>query len=109
MIWAILSLFAFAPQQAPEFEVASVKLSKGAQPGAPRVLLLDGVQHNLRSVGEPLFVMLMQAYDVGRNALDGPAWLNDVTVDVAAKTPSGATPDQLRLMLQRLLQERFAL
>ncbi len=110
MIWAILSVVAFAPPQQPlEFEVASVRVSKGPQQGAPRVLGLDQTRVTFRSVGEPLLVLLKEAYGVSGNAIDGPAWLASVNVDVTAKAPMGATPDQLRLMLQQLLKERFAL
>lgn len=109
MIWAVLSFFVFAPPQAPEFEVASVRVSRGPQPGASRVLRLDDARPTLRSVNEPLITLLVEAYGMGRNSVAGPAWLADVKVDVTAKAPVGATSDDLRLMLQQLLKERFAL
>jgi uncharacterized protein (TIGR03435 family) len=39
----------------------------------------------------------------------GPDWLDSDRYDIAAKVPPGATKEQMNLMLQRLLAERFGL
>jgi uncharacterized protein (TIGR03435 family) len=59
-----------------------------------------------------LQTLLLIAYGVLPNRLDrlsGPAWLRTEMFDIAAKVPEGATPDQVPLMLQNLLIERFKL
>jgi uncharacterized protein (TIGR03435 family) len=38
-----------------------------------------------------------------------PDWTNDLRFDITAKVPSGATHEQLYIMLQNLLVERFGL
>ncbi len=106
---AILSLFVFAPQQqAPEFEVASVKLSKGSHFGAQDRLYLKPPDVNLHAVDEPLLELITEAYGINWHDVAGPAWLSDVKVDVIAKAPAAASEEQLRMMLRQLLKERFA-
>jgi uncharacterized protein (TIGR03435 family) len=39
----------------------------------------------------------------------GPSWLKSDLFDVVAKVPEGTTPANLKLMLQSLLADRFAL
>ena len=39
----------------------------------------------------------------------GPSWLKSDLFDVVAKVPAGTTPANLKLMLQSLLADRFAL
>jgi uncharacterized protein (TIGR03435 family) len=59
-----------------------------------------------------LETLLLLAYGVRRDRSDrlsGPAWLRTETFDIMAKVPEGATQDQLPLMLQNLLTERFKL
>ena len=41
--------------------------------------------------------------------LDGPSWINEACYDLAAKLPPGATRDDVRLMVQNLLADRFHL
>jgi len=51
--------------------------------------------------------MIVWAYDIQPYQIDGPAWLRDNEFDVVAKA-SGAVDDaQLRLMLRKLLADRF--
>jgi uncharacterized protein (TIGR03435 family) len=45
-----------------------------------------------------------------RQSITGvPAWLNNEGFDIEAKGPGGATKDQMRLMIQALLADRFKL
>ena len=55
----------------------------------------------------PLSLLLMQAYNVKRFQLTAPDWINGERFDIIAKVPPGATKDDLRVMLQNLLAERF--
>ncbi len=41
--------------------------------------------------------------------IQGPAWIADEKYDIVAKVPPGATKEQLKPMLQNLLEERFKL
>jgi uncharacterized protein (TIGR03435 family) len=107
--WTILSLFVLAPQQqAPEFEVASVKLSSGSHWGAQDRLYLRPPDVNLHAVDEPLLELISAAYGIDWRDVAGPAWLSDVKVDVIAKAPAAASEEELRVMLNQLLKERFA-
>jgi len=50
----------------------------------------------------------MQAYGVRSDQVAGPEWIKTEGFDVAAKVPPGTTADQVNVMLQNLLAERFA-
>jgi uncharacterized protein (TIGR03435 family) len=59
-----------------------------------------------------LQTLLLAAYGVlpsRTDRLSGPLWLRTEMFDIAAKVPDSATVDQLPLMLQNLLIERFKL
>jgi uncharacterized protein (TIGR03435 family) len=93
--------------QAPErvtFEVATVKLSTGPQeaPNSSDPGRWTCMDCNLRT-------LLLQAYDVKRYQLTIPGSIDSQHYDVAGKVPAGATKEQLRLMIQNLLAERFKL
>jgi uncharacterized protein (TIGR03435 family) len=49
----------------------------------------------------------MIAYDVKEYQVSGPVWLNSERYDIVAKVPAGATNEQVKLMWQNLLAERF--
>jgi uncharacterized protein (TIGR03435 family) len=61
--------------------------------------------------------LIRRAYNVQRDQVVGPDWLQDIpdptkagaSFDIEAKLPDGATADQVPLMLQALLAERFQL
>src|SRR5690349_11073815 len=55
----------------------------------------------------PMFVLLMEAYGVRRDQIQGPSWMNSENYDISAKVPAGTPKQQLPLMLQTLLIERF--
>jgi uncharacterized protein (TIGR03435 family) len=58
---------------------------------------------------QPLSRLLVVAFDVDFDQISGPEWLGSTFYDVAAKVPRGATKDQVRVMWQELLAERFHL
>lgn len=102
---ALLLLPLAQAQQAPAFEVASVKLSAGGDglsvntdPGMVRYTRLT-----LR-----MLAAIANRVDSPRVA-GGPGWLDEQYYDVAAKLPAGAAKDQIPEMLKRLLEERFKL
>jgi uncharacterized protein (TIGR03435 family) len=102
-----------ATKTLPAFEVASVKLTQhGRTP--------DGWSHSSVDVPSPgSFVAtnasmeecIRWAYGVKEYQISGPEWLNSdaASYDIAAKAPAGATKNDIRLMVQALLAERFKL
>ena len=100
---------------AQTFEVASVKPSPPVKPGE-RVFY--GPARGGPGTPDPgqitwtyaRFVdLLMTAYDVRNYQISGPAWLQSERYDVIARVPAGATTEQVRVMWQNLLAERFGL
>jgi len=59
--------------------------------------------------GDPLNIVLMEAFKVKADQIIGPSWLDTDCFTINAKMPEGATKDQLPSMLQALLAERFGL
>jgi bla regulator protein blaR1 len=51
----------------------------------------------------------MTAYDVQTFQISAPDWLSTARYDIAANVPPGATKEQVDVMWQNLLKERFAL
>ena len=92
-----------APLQ-PKFEVASVKRTDRCFAGNPSI---DPGSVTLRGV--PLKVVLMEAFKVKMEQIEGPSWMEADCFEISAKIPEGATRDQLPAMLQALLTERFKL
>jgi uncharacterized protein (TIGR03435 family) len=107
--------------QTPSFEVASVKVTKDDPISAKMPFLPASAQENMRFQGGPgtkdpgridykgvtLKMLLKRAYGVLPDQISGPGWLDTERYDVSAKLPPDATPEQLKLMLQDLLTERF--
>ena len=100
-----------------EFEVASIKPS--ALPGrGVNGVIRPGPQGGPGS-GDPGRVtyklstirdLMVDAYSVKRYQVSGgPNWLDSELFDIVAKVPEGATKEQVKVMLQNLLAERFKL
>jgi uncharacterized protein (TIGR03435 family) len=98
----------WSPQAAPKaFEVASVKINKSGAMESD-VQLLPGGRVTLRNV--PLKLLVGLAYRVRPNMISGaPFWLDADRYDIVAKAYPGASEDELRVMMQTLLEERFKL
>jgi uncharacterized protein (TIGR03435 family) len=102
----------------PEFEVASVRVS---DPDNVQVSYMPTLNvppgGTLRISNRRLDEIIMVAYGIGGNQLSGPRWLTELTTDprqvtrfeIIAKVPENATKDQVPLMLQHLLEDRFKL
>ena len=91
------------------FDVASVKPSAGCPPacGLIRPTLGSGGYH---VEGAPLRLLMTVAYTVtDRQIAGGPSWLGTDRFDIEAKAGKQRTTDELHLMLQHLLEERFQL
>ena len=104
---SLIALSALTAQNAtnqPKFEVASVKRADGCFGGRSSI---DPGSVTLRGV--PLKAVLMEAFNVKMEQIEGPSWLETDCFEISAKIPEGATRDQLPAMLQTLLAERFKL
>jgi uncharacterized protein (TIGR03435 family) len=122
LTYLALPLAAFATiapaQVRPEFEVASVKIvppSNNSESYMPTLDIEPG--GTLHISNRRLDEIIMMAYSIGVKQLSGPRWLTEPTTDpsvvtryeILAKVPSDANRDQIPLMLQKLLEDRFKL
>ena len=103
-----VALDAMAANADPEYEVATIK------PGSPdeQHSLYDLSARDFKGTGITAEELIKVAYNVrGRQVLGGPAWLNQTRYDIVAKpdTPGQPTRDQTRVMVHKLLTERFHL
>jgi uncharacterized protein (TIGR03435 family) len=64
---------------------------------------------NLVMRGYDLSRCLQWAYEMQPEQIEGPKWLTDTRFDIAAKGDTQADEGQMRLMLRRLLTERFGM
>jgi uncharacterized protein (TIGR03435 family) len=95
----------------PTFEVASIKASQTPQGQGLRSLREDinTDPARLTMVNVSLHSCIRWAYKLGVYEISGPDWLTSARFDVTAKAASPVPEEQLRLMLQSLLKERFML
>jgi len=90
-----------------EFEVASVKTNKTGQREGGVTAISGG---RFRATNIPFKILLATAYDVNFEQISGePDWLESERFDVEAKPDRLATTQQIHLMLQKLLSDRFGL
>lgn len=97
------------PHATPAFEVATIKPSDPSRPGWGITVNPSGVFHTLNTT---LNDLLKFAYDVHPNQVVGaPAWADSEKFDVEAKPdkPGMPTVKQMKMMLQKLLVDRFSL
>ncbi len=98
----------------PEFQVASIKLStlpngggaiRPGPQGGPGTADPGRVTYSFSTIAD----LIASAYSVKRYQILGPKWLDAERFDIVAKVPQGAIKQQLNIMLQNLLAERFHL
>lgn len=104
-LFALLATTSLA--QALRFDVASVRPNTLDD----RIVTIDpGPNGRFSARGYSLKLLIQHAYTVkGFQIGGGPGWLDVDRYDILARGRSDATPEQLRLMLRALLEERFAL
>jgi uncharacterized protein (TIGR03435 family) len=93
----------------PTFDVASVKASQpgdGGQRGRGNTQVSPG-SVTMRSVS--LKTAIRWAWHVSEFQVSGPDWLDSQRYEIAGKAAGPATEEELRLMMQALLRERFKL
>jgi len=97
---------ALAQGNPPAFEVASIKAAAPQQQGRMMVRMgsdpgrVDYANVSLKDV-------LARAYNVKRYQVQGPSWLDSERYDITAKVPDGVPKEQIPVMLQALLADRF--
>ena len=92
----------------PAFEVATIKPTPPE--GSPVIFNLRARQFT--SKGTSAKELIKIAYNVrGRQVLGGPSWIEDQKFDVAAEpdTPGVPSEEQNRIMVRKLLEDRFQL
>jgi uncharacterized protein (TIGR03435 family) len=96
----------------PAFEAVSIKASP--PPGSSFVVGVTGGpgtkdpgRWNAQNLTLPDLIQV--TYHLKGYQYSGPPWLNEARFDIVAKTPEGATRDDLDQMLQNMLVERFGL
>ena len=97
---------------ASTFDVASVKPSTSNGDPASRFALGPGDAYAsggvFSAINQPLIVYLRFAFKLGANDLpDLPAWVYTDRFDIEARSTANPTKDQMRLMMQSLLVDRF--
>ena len=105
-------------EKRPEFEVASVRPSDPGNVQTSYMPTLDvRPGGTLRVSNRRLDEIIMLAYGIAGSQISGPRWLTELTTDptqvsrfdIVAKVPENAGKDQVSLMLQKLLEDRFKL
>lgn len=111
-----------------EFDAVSVKPSGPISSATGRGTMTRDVLKGGPGTADPGFMhcavcaladVVVKAYDLETYQLSGPAWLMDEVIpsgprvpgdlEISAKVPGGTNEQQLRLMLQNLLADRFKL
>lgn len=88
----------------PSFDVASIRTSEGkVQP----VIQTEPGTLTIRNHG--LLDTISWAYDMPFFQITAPGWVNMERFDILAKAEGGADETKLRLMLRKLLADRFGL
>ena len=113
----VLAVAAHAADPSLTFEVATVKASPPPNTVDGKRIIRAGPQGGpgTSDPGQISFSfvnmknLLMTAFGVKAYQISGPAWLDTERYDIVAKIPPGATKDDVKIMLQNLLKERFQL
>ncbi len=92
----------------PEFEVASIKLNTS---GSGMTSISPPIGGRFTARNASLKILIGLAYNVQNFAISGgPGWIESARYDITAKASEGnITIDQMRPMLQSLLEDRFQL
>lgn len=90
----------------PQFEVASIKPAQQSNDG--RIMVRMGSDPGrIDYTNVSLMELIRRAYDVKDYQISGPDWLAQQRFDVKATHEPNAPREQVNLMLQALLEDRF--
>src|SRR5580704_13348269 len=102
LVTLLLSVAALSSQ---DFDIASVKRSA---PGtASDTIPAQPDPTRINYPGVTLKSVLAMAYGVAPDQIVGPKWLGDERFDIVATLPAGTALQQVPIMLQHLLADRF--
>ncbi len=110
---AALAAMAQTPAAPLAFEVATIKLAEPITPAMVQAgkmhagMSMDAARVDIGYVS--LYDLLATAFKVKPYQVEGPDWIRVQRFDILAKMPPGATKDDVPVMLQGLLKERFKL
>jgi uncharacterized protein (TIGR03435 family) len=106
---ALLPAAAFSQAaEHPQFEAADVHVAPQTTNRFARGGTIHGARYELHNAS--MLDLITRAYGIDDDkVLGGPSWLEMDRFDLIAKVPAGTTPDNLKLMLQSLLADRFNL
>lgn len=109
MRYLLIAVCAVAWAQPKEFEVASIHPSPPQEPGHMSIgMSID--KGLLRASGMTVKFLIEQAYDVRDfQVVGGPSWIGSQQYDINAKIDGNPTDEQMRVMMQSLLADRFKL
>jgi len=99
------------PDPRPAFEAATIKL---ADTGTSPLPVAPAAPNRLRIPSKTLTLLIYEAYgnggyNTGTRVTGGPDWVSKTAFFIEGVAAGRTTRQQMRLMLQRLLEERFAL
>jgi uncharacterized protein (TIGR03435 family) len=119
--FAVLSSAAWAQiqEKRPEFEVASVRENKSGRPAYSNFPLNSGSQFDTKGglliardtllLQYLVFAYKPDMFQIGEFRSKLPDWAKTARFDVEARAIGSPTKDDMRLMMQSLLEERFHL
>ena len=107
----VTGALAQSAESRPSFEAATIKLAETSGNPAP---VAPSAPNRLRIPSKTLTLLIYEAYgnggfNTGTAVTGGPDWVSKTAFYVEGVAAGPSTPQQLRLMLQRLLEDRFAL
>jgi uncharacterized protein (TIGR03435 family) len=105
-IAALASISLAVSGQSASFDVASVRIA-APSPGRGGHATASGDRVSLENT--TIKNVLARAYVVKGYQIDGPSWIMSERYDIVAKAPNNTPKEQIPLMLQSLLTERFQL
>jgi len=89
------------------FDVASVKRATPPPGNSSSSMQLSPGRVTMTNVS--LKKLLYEAYQVKDYQISGPDWISSETYDITASIPGGASRDDVLVMMQNLMAERFKL
>jgi uncharacterized protein (TIGR03435 family) len=102
----VIATLAGQTTESPAFEIASIKPANQPPRGSPGPAPPDRFIRRYTT----LSLLLAYAHEVSALQIEGaPEWAFDTFFDVEAKADFRPTPEEMRMMVRRLLSERFSL
>jgi uncharacterized protein (TIGR03435 family) len=108
LVFASFGVFGQPAAPPPAFDVASVKPAPPSAGHGLRVSM-GGDAGRINYSNVTLKNVMTRAFEVKPHQISGPDWLDTARFDIVATIPAGAPREQIPVMLQTLLADRFKL